>query len=530
MRNLEHPGRSPVHSRHGMACTSHTDASQTALDVLKAGGNALDAAIAACAMQCVVEPGSTGIGGDCFAMYAKGGSGQPIAYNGSGRAPAAATVDALAALGVDKLERGSPHSVIIPGAVDAWAQLHADHGHMPFNELLQPAINTARHGYALSSRVRYDLSRQVDYLSQFPRTRDIFLDNGKLPAEGQVRQLPLLADALEAIATQGRDVFYRGHLAQGMLDELNERGGLHVAADFANARGEYVTPIKGRFRDHDVYQCPPNGQGVIALLMLNMMSKLSHQNLDLLSVERMHQEIETCRLAYRTRDRWLADPVHSDVPVDAMLGDAYAAALVAAIDPKKATVPPSDVDLPPHQDTVYIAVVDKDRNVCSFINTLFWIYGSGITSRDGITFTNRGMGFVLDPTSPNCIAPNKRPLHTIIPAMAMRDDRVELCFGVMGGEYQAMGHQQFLTRYYDYGCDIQEAMDKPRFMANPFTDEVEVESTVDKATCDALRAMGHNIVPADNPIGGSQAIAIDWQAGVLTGGSDPRKDGCAAGY
>jgi len=250
MRNLEHPGRSPVHSRHGMACTSHTDASQTALDVLKAGGNALDAAIAACAMQCVVEPGSTGIGGDCFAMYAKGGSGQPIAYNGSGRAPAAATVDALAALGVDKLERGSPHSVIIPGAVDAWAQLHADHGHMPFNELLQPAINTARHGYALSSRVRYDLSRQVDYLSQFPRTRDIFLDNGKLPAEGQVRQLPLLADALEAIATQGRDVFYRGHLAQGMLDELNERGGLHVAADFANARGEYVTPIKGH-AEHD---------------------------------------------------------------------------------------------------------------------------------------------------------------------------------------------------------------------------------------------------------------------------------------
>ena len=264
--------------------------------------------------------------------------------------------------------------------------------------------------------------------------------------------------------------------------------------------------------------------------MLNMISKLSHQKLDLLSVERMHQEIETCRLAYRTRDRWLADPVHCDVPVDAMLSDAYAAALVAAIDPAKATVPPSDVDLPPHQDTVYIAVVDKDRNVCSFINTLFWIYGSGITSRDGITFTNRGMGFVLDPTSPNCIAPNKRPLHTIIPAMAMRDDRVELCFGVMGGEYQAMGHQQFLTRYYDYGCDIQEAMDKPRFMANPFTDEVEVESTVDKATCDALRAMGHNIVPADNPIGGSQAIAIDWQAGVLTGGSDPRKDGCAAGY
>jgi len=501
MRNLELPGRSPVHSRHGMACTSHTDASQTALDVLKAGGNALDAAIAACAMQCVVEPGSTGIGGDCFAMYAKKGTGQPIAYNGSGRAPAAATVDALAAIGVDSLERDSAHSVIIPGAVDAWAQLHSDHGHMPFKELLQPAISSAREGYALSSRVQRDLTRQADYLKKFPRTAEIFLDRGKVPARGQVVTLPLLADALDAIAADGRDVFYKGHLADGMLAELNERGGLHSAEDFANARGEYVKPISGRFRDLEVF-----------------------------SVERMHREIEACRLSYRTRDRWLADPAQSEVPVDAMLSDAYADALLAAIDPNKATVPPSDIDLPEHQDTVYIAVVDKDRNVCSFINTLFWPYGGGISSRDGIVLTNRGQGFVLDPASPNCIAPNKRPLHTIIPAMAMRNDRVEICFGVMGGEYQAMGHQQFLTRYLDFGCDIQEAMDHPRYMADPFSGDVEVEFPIDQETRDALTAMGHHIVAAENPIGGSQAIAIDWDSGVLTGGSDPRKDGCAAGY
>jgi len=516
MRNLEHPGRSPVHSRHGMACTSHTEASQTALDILKAGGNALDAAIAACAMQCVVEPGSTGIGGDCFTMYAKGGTGKPICYNGSGRAPAAATVDALAALNVNELVRDSAHSVIIPGAVDAWTRLHADHGHMPFKELLQPAIATAREGYALSSRVRYDLSRQFDYLQKFPRILDILLDDGKLPDVGQVRRMPLLADALDAIAIEGRDVFYKGHLASGMLKELNERGGLHSAEDFSNACGEYVTPISAQFRGLDIYQCPPNGQGVIALLMLNMMSKAGLGNKEVLGVERMHLEIEACRLSYRTRDRWLADPAQNDVPVNAMLSDAYAASLLDQIDLAKATVPPSDVDLPAHKDTVYIAVVDKDRNVCSFINTLFYSFGSGITSEEGITLTNRGMGFVLDPASPNCIAPNKRPLHTIIPAMAMRGDRVELCFGVMGGEY--------------FDCDIQQAMDLPRYMADPFTGDVEVESTVDAETRDALIAMGHNIVAAETPIGGSQAIAIDWEAGVLTGGSDPRKDGCAAGY
>lgn len=530
MRNLDLPGRSPVHSRHGMACTSHTQASQTALDVLKAGGNALDAAISACAMQCVVEPQSTGIGGDCFALYVPQGKGVPLAFNGSGRAPGAATVDKLRSIGVTELLRESAHSVIVPGAVDAWSQLHQDHGKMPFAELLQPAIETARTGYPLSQRVQFDIAAEVPYLQKFERASRLYLDDGKAPAVGSVRKLPELADAMAAIAMDGRDAFYKGHLAQGMVDELQSLGGLHTLDDFASAKGNYVTPISTEFRGLTVYECPPNGQGMIALLLLNMMSAADTVLQGPLTADRIHFEIEACRLAYAVRDRYLADPDHAQVPVEQILSASYAQQLVSQINPDTATYPTHPVEVPQHKDTVYISVVDKDRNVCSFINTLFWPFGGGITSANGITLTNRGMGFSMDPASPNCIAPGKRPLHTIIPGIASKGGQVELCFGVMGGEYQAMGQQQFLTRYADYGCDVQEAMDLPRFMPDPFTGDVEVETLISAGTRKTLEARGHVIAQAAKPVGGSQAIKIDWQNGVLTGGSDPRKDGCAVGY
>lgn len=530
MRNFELPGRSPVHSRHGMACTSHTAASQIALDVLKAGGNSLDAAIAACAMQCVVEPQSTGIGGDCFALYAPNGRGVPLAYNGSGRAPAGATVDALTALGVTELLRQSPHSVIVPGAVDAWTQLHADHGRMPFHELLAPAVNIAREGYPLSSRVQFDTAREATYLRQFERASRLYLDNGSAPPVGTIRQLPELGDALDAIALEGRDAFYQGHLAQGIVDELTSLGGLHTMTDFSTAKGNYVMPISTKFRGYTIYECPPNGQGVIALLMLNMMSVADIDPNGPITTQRIHFELEACRLAYAVRDRYLADPDQATVPVEEILSMNFARALVEQIDPERATYPTAPASIPVHKDTVYISVVDKDRNVCSFINTLFWPFGSGITTEHGITLTNRGQGFSLSPESPNCIQPGKRPLHTIIPGMASSHDRVDICFGVMGGEYQAMGQQQFLTRLIDYGCDVQEAMDLPRYMADPFTGDVEMESPVDDTICAELIAKGHKLTTAVKPVGGSQAIVIDWEQGALTGGSDPRKDGCAAGY
>jgi gamma-glutamyltranspeptidase/glutathione hydrolase len=300
--------------------------------------------------------------------------------------------------------------------------------------------------------------------------------------------------------------------------------------DFAAAKGEYVTPISCEFRGLTVYECPPNGQGLIALLLLNMMSVADIQPGGPLSVERIHFEIEACRLAYAVRDRYLADPEHAQLPVEQILSESYARQLVAQIDPQTCSHPVNPISVPEHKDTVYISVVDKDRNVCSFINTLFWAFGSGITSTDGITLTNRGMGFSMDPKSPNCMAPRKRPLHTIIPGIASRGDHVELCFGVMGGEYQAMGHQQFMTRYADFGCDVQEAMDLPRFMADPSTGVVEVETLISAGVRESLTAKGHTVTQAVKPVGGSQAIQINWTDNVLTGGSDHRKDGCAAGY
>ena len=242
-------------------------------------------------------------------------------------------------------------------------------------------------------------------------------------------------------------------------------------------------------------------------------------------------ELETCRRGYASRDRYLADPFHTDVPISQILSAEYAEQLRNDIDLDQAKHPEGALDLLPHKDTVYISVVDKDRNACSFINTVFFPWGGGITTpKHNIVFTNRGEGFVLQPGHPNCIAPRKRPLHTIIPAMVSREGRVTMSFGVMGGEYQAMGHLQFLTRVFDYGLDVQAAQDAPRWMVDPFTGDVEIESTVPATVVEQLRSLGHEIAPAEAPIGGSQAIAIDWETGVLTGGSDPRKDGCAIGY
>ena len=529
-RPLDGAGRSPVHALNGMAATSHIAATQVAIDVLRAGGNALDAAIAACAMQCVVEPQSTGIGGDCFAMLAPNGSDKLIAYNGSGRAPAAATPEVFKQLGIDTIERGTAHSVVIPGAIDAWCQLHQDHGKMPFAELLQPAISTARKGYALSQRVQYDITQQAEFIAQFPITAGLFLEHGKAPAVGSVRTLPALADSLEQIANHGRDAFYRGELAADMVKELAGRGGLHTLDDFGRAGGNYVDPIHTDYRGYRLHECPPNGQGVIAILMMNMLRELPVDPNGPLTVERIHLEIEICRLAYAVRDAWVADPDQVNVDYDTLLSAEFAQNLLSQVDPSKAIERPTDFPAPKHKDTVYISVVDKDRNACSFINTLFDSFGSGITTQSGITLTNRGMAFSLDPAHPNAIAPNKRPMNTIIPGILTRDGRVSHCFGVMGGHYQAMGHQQFLSRHIDFNHDIQYAQDLPRFMVDLETHQVAVESGVDASVCEGLRALGHTLNLGGRPIGGSQAIQIDWEQGVLTGGSDPRKDGGVLGY
>lgn len=532
MRDFMLPGRSPVYARHGMAATSHPLASIAALDILRAGGNALDAAVAACAVQGVVEPQSTGIGGDCFCLFAPQGSDRIVAYNGSGRAPRAATAGRLRELGVNAIERQSPHAVTVPGAVDAWDRLLRDHGRLSLGEVLRPAIGHAREGYPITPRVAFDMAAQRELLAADPEAGRVFLVDGRTPQVGEVHRQPELADALETVAAEGRDGFYRGPLADAMVSYLQAKGGLHTAADFAAAGGEYVTPISVDYRGYRVWQCPPNGQGVIALLLLNMLAGDGADDPDPLSARRLHLEIEAGRLAYRERALWVADPAQAAVPVDTLLAPDYAAQLAAGIDPQRAAaeLPPSPLSAVRHRDTVYISVVDAERNACSFINSLFHSFGSvQMPPGSGVMLHNRGQGFVLDAAHPNAIAPGKRPLHTIIPAMLTRDGRAVMPFGVMGGHYQAFGQMQFLTRLLDYGRDIQQAQDLPRLFPEPGA-AVQVESGLPATVAERLAAMGHRLVAAEKPLGGSQAVWIDRRRGVLVGGSDPRKDGCAIGY
>lgn len=531
MRNLERPGRSPVHAPNGMAATSHPLSSQVALDVLKAEGNAMDAAVAACAVQCVVEPGSTGIGGDNFCLYAPNGTDKVVGFNGSGKAPAAATIDHFEAAGITSFERRSPHSVTIPGAVDAWSQLLNDHGRMSLKELLQPAITYARDGYPVSSRVHTDWTASKALIAAEESTASIFLPKGEVPKVGHIHHQQALAATLQSIADNGRDAFYYGDVATEIVGYLQSKGGLHSLEDFANTKGEYVTPISTEYQGYAVHECPPNGQGVIALLLLNVMGGFDAGTVGPITTKRLHQELEACRLAYRARNTYLADPAFSDVPVEEILSDEYAARMRDQINESKATIPPAEIPVTRHEDTVYISVVDKDRNAVSFINTLFHGWGSGLTApKSGVVLQNRGHGFSLERGHPNCIGGGKRPLHTIIPGMLTKNGKAVMPFGVMGGEYQSFGHMQFLSRYLEYGMDIQQAMDLPRMMVDPDTGEVEVESTVPEYIRNELAALGHEIVIPARPVGGSQAIWIDWEQGVLTGGSDPRKDGCAIGY
>ena len=371
MRNLDLPGRSVVRSRNGMASTSHVMASMTAVEILKKNGNAMDAAIAACAVQCVVEPESTGIGGDNFCLYSPNGAKTPFAFNGSGRAPAAATAEWYQAQGITSIERQSPHSVIIPGVIDAWYQLSRDHGTMELAELLAPAIDFAKNGYAITERVSIDWHSQFDLLNNDANARKRFLPNGAAMNPGDVHHQPELAATMEKISKHGRDAFYTGEVAEDMVSYLQSLGGLHTMEDFANAKGDYVTPIKTHFRGHDIYECPPNGQGVIALLMMNIMSGFDPSQHEADSVARLHLEIEASRLAYYDRDSALADPTQSFIPVKKMLSQAHADDLRSKINPERALVDLPAVTLPKHEDTVYISVVDKDRNCCSFINTLF---------------------------------------------------------------------------------------------------------------------------------------------------------------
>lgn len=530
MRDFQRPGRSPVFASSGMAATSHPLSTEVAVRTLQAGGNALDAAIAACAMQCVVEPGSTGIGGDCFALLAMAGGDRVHAYNGSGRAPAATSADDLRAQGVESIPVHSPHAVTIPGAVEAWSRLHHDHGRIGLDRILQPAIDVARNGYPIAPRTRFDWLEQRDLLAREDDTRTLFLPGGEPPAVGDIHHQPQLAATLERIATEGADAFYTGAVAEDMVSCLRTRGGVHTLADFAAARGEYVEPIATDFRGYRVWECPPNGQGVIALLLLNIFRELPTTD-GPLGLNRVHAEIEAAKLACAQRDALVADPALADVPVRDLLSRERAQALAAAIDPKRAGPRHPPVLTRVNQDTVTISVVDREGNAVSLINSLFNPFGSGLLApRSGVLLQSRGQAFTLEPGHPNEIAPGKRPMHTIIPGMITQGGRVCMPFGVMDGHYQPLGHAQLLARMFDFGEDIQSAMDLARFSPEPDANGIDIENQVPAAVIAGLQQRGHPLNLGARPIGGAQAIWIDHDRGVLIGGSDARKDGCAIGY
>ncbi|HSU06411.1 MAG TPA: gamma-glutamyltransferase family protein [Acetobacteraceae bacterium] len=532
MRDFHLPGRSRVYATHGMAATSMPAATLTALDVLRAGGNALDAAVAACAVLCVIEPQSTGIGGDCFCLYAPAGAGKVIALNGSGRAPAAASIDWYERHGIASLENTSAHSVTVPGAVSAWETLLSAHGRKDLDELLQPAIRFAAEGWPVHDKVAWDWARLEGKLRK--NGTHTFLPSGAAPRPGDIFRQPALAETLRAIAARGARAFYEGPIAADMVATLHARGGLHTEEDFAAGlqNAEFVEPLTINWRGYDVYQCPPNGQGLVALMILGILAGVDTAPEGPLSAQRYHRHIEAARLAYRDRDAFIADPGQADVPVKKMLDPAYLSALRALIDDERAMrVMPSAGEslLPPHKDTVYLCVVDQDGNACSFINSLFEGFGSAILAdKSGVMLQNRGFGFRLERGHPNCIAPRKRPMHTIIPGMVMQNGAAVMPYGVMGGHYQPMGHSLFLTNLLEFGLNIQEAMDAPRLL--PLHGKVQIERGIPADVCDRLARLGHELELIERPHGGAQAIWIDRERGYLIAGSEPRKDGMALGY
>ena len=524
MRDFHLPGRSPVLATSGMCATSHPLAAQTAIETLKAGGNAMDAAIAGAILLGICEPQMTGIGGDCFVLWSDA-SGKISALNGSGRAPNALDASDLRACGESNVPVQSPHAVTIPGAVDAFCTLSERVGKIGLDRILAPAIHYAETGVPVAPRVAFDWSKDAGVLQG--AARDHFLINGEMPQAGQIFAAPGQAKVLRKIAAQGRDGFYSGDVAEDILTTLTALGGKHTEQDFASTACSDATPISSTYKGIDLFEHPPNGHGATANLMLNMLAHFDVAAMDPFSSQRAHIEAEVAKLAYDARNRFLGDADYT-TRVEYMLAPETAAQLAALVDPKRALADPKAVSEQVHKDTIYITVVDRDGMVVSLIYSIFHGFGSGIASEKyGVLLQNRGAGFTLEEGHPNELKGGKRPMHTIIPGMLARNGKPFMPFGVMGGAYQPNGHARFVSNLVDFGMDPQSAIDAPR----AFSDNGDMK--VERGYSDAVRAdlsdLGHNVSIPDVAIGGAQAIAIR-DDGVLEGASDPRKDGCALGY
>jgi gamma-glutamyltranspeptidase / glutathione hydrolase len=527
MRDFQQPRRSPAISGEAMAATSHPLATLAAIEVLRAGGNAVDAALAAAIVLCVAEPQMTGPGGDCFVLYSPK-AGLPKALNGSGRAPAKAKAEWFAERGMKTIPFNSPHAVTVPGAVDAWLTLHQDYGSKDLAELFQPGIDLAEHGVTLTPRVAWDFNYHRKNAMTDPDTAAVFAPGGTMLGLGQTLRLPALAETLKRIVKQGRKGFYEGDVAKDIVAKLNALGGLHTLEDFAAQKSEYVEPISTTYRGHQVFECPPNGQGLTALMMLRTLEGYDLGGGKYSDADLIHLHAEAAKAAYCARDAFIGDPNHTGVPVERLLSDGYAAGVRAKIRLDRASEPVF-WDEAEHKHTIYLCVVDRARNAVSFINSLFDDFGSGIMApKSGVLLHSRGKIFRTTPGHPNAIAPGKRPLHTIIPGMVMKGGKAVMPFGVMGGHYQANGHAHYLSQIFDRGLDPQAAVEAPRSFA--FDGVLQLERGIAEDIARDLTLRGHNILRPEKPLGGAQAIWIDHDKGTLTGGSDPRKDGMALGY
>ena len=523
-------GRSMVITREGIVATSYVQASVAGAQVLAKGGSAVDAAIAANAVLGVAEPMMNGMGGDLFAIYWEAKTGKLYGLNASGWAPQGLTVEHLRAKGASSMPESGIDTVTVPGAVAGWSALHARFGRLPWKDLFQPAIFYAGQGYAVPEVIQAYWQTSADWIAGDPESRRVFLPNGRAPEVGQIFRNPDLAKALSVVAQDGPGAFYKGEIAKAILSTSQSLGGTMSADDLAQFSPEWVDPISTTYRGWTIYELPPNGQGMAALEMLNIMEASPASPDGPSSVAELHKKIEAMKLAYADLYRYNADPRFARVPVKGILSKEYAKQRAVLINPDRANCEVAAGN-PPGSDTTYLSVVDREGNIVSLIQSNYDAFGSGITVRGmGFVLQSRGALFSLDPSSPNVLAPRKRPFHTIIPAFMERGD-VHIGFGIMGGPNQPVAHAQFVSNVVDYGMNIQAALDAARFTVSPKRGcNVVIESRVKPEVLKKLSAMGHEFEVEreySTAMGRGQAVLHDSKAKVNYGASDPRADGSA---
>ena len=525
--------RSPAVGRHGMIATSQTLASAAGLRVLQDGGNAIDAAVTAAAVLAVVEPSMNGIGGDLLAIVYDAKTKQVHGLDSTGRSAYAATPEEFAKRGLKQMPGKGVLTVDVPGVIEGWHQLLTRFGTISLAKALAPAIGFARDGFPVAELMADEWRDNVKQLSSDPATAATFLPDGKPLQQGDIFSNPRLARTLDVIAKEGRDAFYRGSIARAIVADIKSRDGLLEMRDFADHKADWVTPISVNYRGYDVLEMPPSTQGFVALEMLNIMEGFDIKQLGHNSADYLHVVTEAKRIAFADRAAFLADRDH--MPKDVLkrlLSKEYAASRRKEIDMNKAAKeygPTRDFSGQDLGDTIYMTAADGQGNVISFIQSLFGSFGAGfVAGETGVTLHNRGSGFTLQAGSPNIIGPHKRPLHTLVPAMIMKDGKPWVSFGVMGGDNQAQAHAQVVANFVDFGMHVQEAGDAARM--RHMGRNLALESGIGADVRKALEAKGHTITDGRGAMGGYQAIFIDPRTGVLLGGSDLRKDGLAIGW